>query len=273
MVYNLKKRLVDQVAIVTGGTVGIGRATCIALAKEGANIVVVGRNQHRLEKTVRELEALGTGSEHMYLALDVRNETDMNEMARHTFNRFKRIDFLITAAGILRAKGGFLRTLQQMSANEWDEVVDTNLRGVFLSNKAVIPVMIGQRHGDIVNISSTSGKKGLAYDTAYCASKFGVIGLSEALAEEVRQYGIRVQVLLPGAINTGMWNQNGPLPQPDNTLPPERVADLVRFMISLPKDTVLSTPFIEPFKKICDTGWIGRKLDRTTDVEILRKNK
>lgn len=182
----------------------------------------------------------------------------MEQMAASTRERFGRIDILVAAAGILRAKGGHLRTLRQMSAAEWDEVLDTNLKGVFLANRAVLPAMIERRRGNILNISSTSGRKGLAYDSAYCASKFGVIGLSEALAEEMRQYGIRVQILLPGAISTGMWNQNGPLPRPGNILAPERVAELAVEMVALPDDTVLPMPVIEPFKMQLQTGWIGR---------------
>lgn len=247
-----------QVAIVTGGTVGIGRATCVALVKEGATVVVVGRNRERIEETLAELKRHKRNPKPLGLALDVRREPDMQEMADRTLERFGRIDILIAAAGILRAKGGLLRTLQQMSAEEWDEVLDTNLKGVFLSNRAVLPTMIRQRRGNILNISSTSGRKGLAYDSAYCASKFGVIGLSEALAEEMRQYGIRVQILLPGAIQTGMWDQNGPLPRPASILAPERVANLILYLVTLPEDTVLAAPIVEPFKTRLRTRWLSR---------------
>lgn len=246
-----------QVAIVTGGTVGIGRATCVALMREGATVIFVGRNRERVEETLTELKRRKRNSKPLGLDLDVRRETDMQEMADRTIERFGRIDILIAAAGILRAKGGLLRTLQQMSAQEWDEVLDTNLKGVFLSNRAVLPTMIRQRRGNILNISSTSGRKGLAFDSAYCASKFGVIGLSEALAEEMRQYGIRVQILLPGAIETGMWDQNGPLPRPGAMLAPERVADLILYLVTLPEDTALAAPIVEPFKKRVRTGWLG----------------
>jgi NAD(P)-dependent dehydrogenase (short-subunit alcohol dehydrogenase family) len=254
------KRLEGRVAIVTGGTIGIGRAICHALAGEGAHVVVVGRNTERLTETVAAMEGAEKKNAHAALCLDVTNEGDMERMAEAANERFGRIDILIAAAGILRAKGGRLRTLQQMSSQEWDEVLDTNLKGVFLSNRAVLPSMIKQRSGNIVNISSTSGRKGLAYDSAYCASKFGVIGLSEALAEEMRQYGIRVQTLLPGAIGTGMWNQNGPLPRPGNILNAERVADIVVHMVTLPEDTLFPMPVIEPLKMHLNTGWIGRSI-------------
>jgi NAD(P)-dependent dehydrogenase (short-subunit alcohol dehydrogenase family) len=246
-----------RVAIVTGGTVGIGRATCLALAKEGAHVVAIGRKKELLNQTMEELGHLQNSEMHLGLSLDVRCEMDMQQMVERTMDQFGRIDILITAAGILRPGGSALRMLQQMSVDEWDDVIDTNLKGVFLSNRAVLPAMINRRGGNIVNLSSTSGRKGLAYDTAYCASKFGVIGLSEALAIEMQQYGIRVQVLLPGAIDTGMWDQNGPLPPPKDILAPERVADLILYIVCLPEDMMIATPIIEPFKTRLKKGWLG----------------
>ncbi len=253
-----ERSLKDQVAIVTGGTVGIGRAACLALAKEGVKIVIVGRNQTRLGEIIAELSHQTKSKDYLGLALDVRRDSDTEEMAKRTLERFGCIDILITAAGILRAKGGNLRTLNQMKLDEWNEVIDTNLKGVFLSNRAVLPAMIRQRSGNIINISSTSGRKGLAFDSAYCASKFGVIGLSESLSEEMRQYGIRVQTILPGAIETGMWNQNGPLPRPEDILSTERVADLIIYLLALPEDMILSTPIIEPLKRRHRARYPGR---------------
>lgn len=245
--------LKDHVAIVTGGSIGIGYDTCKALILAGAHVVAVGRNEDRLAGVIAELEELAANRcKALGLSLDVRDEKDMESMARSTLDEFGHIDSLIASAGILRAGEGRLSKFEVMSVEEWDEVVDTNLKGVFLANRAVLPAMMKQRSGDIINLSSTSGRKGYAYDSAYCASKFGVIGLSEALAEEVRNYGIRVQSLLPGAINTGMWDQNGPLPQPAAILPVARVGAMIVEMLCLPEDTILYSPVIEPFK-----GWAG----------------
>jgi 3-oxoacyl-[acyl-carrier protein] reductase len=241
-------RLKGQTAIVTGGSGGIGRATCIALAKEGAHIVVVDVDQGRVEEVVAATYGQGSGAESFGLILDVRREHDMEEMARQTLARFGSIDVLVTCAGKLRARGSTLKPLAQLRTEEWDEVIDTNLNGVFLSNRAVLPTMIEQRRGDIVNISSVSGRQGRAHDSAYCASKFGVIGLSESLAEEVRKFGVRVQVVLPDAVDTPMWDQNGPIPRPGNALPPTRVADLIIYLLSLPQDAVLLSPVIASFR-------------------------
>lgn len=238
-----------QVAIITGGTVGIGYCTAVVLARAGVKVVLVSRDRVRVDGAAAELARDVVGVEVLGLALDVKNPEDMATMAVLTMERFGRIDILITAAGVLRVGGGIPRTLAQMPVEDWDEVLDTNLRGVFLANRAVIPMMISQRGGQIVNLSSTSGRKGLAFDSAYCASKFGVIGLTQSLAEELRTSGVRVHSLLPGAIDTGMWDQNGPLPPPEDILPPERVADCILALLRLPEDVLLDTPVIEPLKR------------------------
>ena len=251
-----RRSLREQTAIITGGSIGIGLCTATALAREGANIVLIGRDRERLDKAVAEIKKETGCSECRGYSLDVKSQNDMEEMADLTLSHYGQIDILVTAAGILRAEGGALRTVQQMSLREWNEVVDTNLKGVFTTNRAVIPAMIKQRSGHIVNLSSTSGRKGLAFDSAYCASKFAVIGLSEALAEELKHYGIKVHVLLPGAIETGMWDQNGPLPPPKDILAPERVADFILYVLTMPEDIVLAPPIIEPLKT--HSGFPGR---------------
>ncbi|MDY7012018.1 MAG: SDR family NAD(P)-dependent oxidoreductase [Cyanobacteriota bacterium] len=242
-----RDRLAGQVAIVTGGSIGIGWAVARGLAQCGATVVIVSRTAERVDRAVRTLNQEVENSSAMGLALDVSRADDLAEMADRTLERYGRIDSLIAAAGILRPGDGAIRRLQQMSVAEWDEVLNVNLKGTFLSNRAVLPTMIQQRSGQIVNLSSTSGRKGYAFDSAYCASKFGVIGMSQALAEEVRSYGVRVQVVLPGAIETPIWHQNGPIPKPENVLPVERLTDLVLYLVGLPPDTVCLETVIEPF--------------------------
>lgn len=240
--------LQGQVAIITGGASGIGQATCYALAKAGADVVVVDIDRDRVERTVREIQEQGNGRVPLGLALDNRKERDMEEMAYQTLARFDRIDILVACAGILRPKGTSPKLMVDLTVDEWNAVLDTNLKGTFLSNRAVLPTMIAQRKGHIINISSTSGRQGRAYDSAYCASKFGVVGLSESLMEEVRQYRLKVHVILPDAVDTPMWDQNGPVPRPSDALPPLRVADLIVYLLRLPEDTVLLNPIITPFR-------------------------
>ncbi len=240
-------RLDGQGAVVTGGASGIGRACCHALHREGAVVIVADLQRQRVETVVEEMTAASADNTPLGFACDVRSEADMAAMAALAADRCGRLDILVHCAGILRAPGSPPKFLHQMSVEEYAAVIDVNLKGTFLANRAVVPQMMRQGSGHIINFSSTSGLKGRAFDSVYCASKFGVVGLSEALAEEVRSSGIRVHVVMPDAVDTPIWNQNGPVKAPKNSLPPERVADLVTWLACLPGDTVLDHLVIRPF--------------------------
>ncbi|MGF1640815.1 MAG: SDR family oxidoreductase [Rhodospirillales bacterium] len=236
-------------AIVTGGSSGIGRAACLLMAREGAAVTVVGTHRQRVEEVVTEAGRASTADNRpLGLALDVRSEADMDEMAARTLDRFGRIDILVACAGILRPPGTPPKPLARVSEAEWSEVVDINLKGTFLANRAVLPTMLCRRQGDIVNVSSISGLKGRAHDAPYCASKFGLIGMTESLAAEVRGHGIRVQCVIPGAVDTPIWKQNAPVPVPVGALTPERVAALIVFVLELPADATLPTAVVVPLR-------------------------
>jgi NAD(P)-dependent dehydrogenase (short-subunit alcohol dehydrogenase family) len=237
----------SQVAIVTGGGSGIGRATCRALAEAGARVVVADVDREGLEETLAGLGAAPAGP-HLGRLVDVCREEDLAQMVSHTVEEAGRIDILVHCAGILRLPGSGPRLMAQTSTEEFDRVVGVNLRGTFLCNRAVVSTMIQQRSGQILNVSSTSGRKGRAFDSVYCASKSGVIGLTEALAEEVRVHGIRVQLILPDAVDTPLWDQNGRLRAPEWALPPERVARVIALMLALPPDTVLENVVVAPLR-------------------------
>lgn len=240
-------RLAGKVIIVTGGTGGIGLATCRAAAREGACLVVADIDPARIDAAVAELRDLSPpGTGHLGVPVDVRDEAQVEAMARLTVETFGRIDALVASAGILRKRGTPPKPITKVTADEWDEVLDINLKGTFLTNRAVLATMTRQRSGTIINISSVSGLKGRAHDGPYCASKFGVIGLSQSIADEVKSLGIRVQPLMPDAVDTPIWEQNHPVPRPGDALPPERVADLIVFMLGQPEDTILASPVIAP---------------------------
>ncbi len=242
----IKERLEGKTAIVTGGGSGIGRAVCAKLASDGMKLAVVDMKEAAVESAVIDIESAHPGNT-LGLALDVRSENDMDEMVRAVCGRFGGVDLLVHSAGILRASDSGPKMLTQLSVREWDQVVETNLKGTFLCNRAVASQMMLQKSGQIINISSVSGIEGRAFDSAYCASKFGIVGLSESLAEEMRQYGVKVQLVLPDAVNTGLWDQNGPIKAPAYALRPERVADLIRFIAGQPEEAVFDGTVIAPF--------------------------
>lgn len=241
----MSPKLADRVTIITGAASGIGRACAGLFAQEGSRLALVDVDEAGLHALAEEL---GGDDRVLPLRLSVASEQDMATMAEQTLARFGRIDNLVASAGILRL-GGTLKTVADMSLEEWHKVVDVNLNGTFLSNRAVLPAMIAQRQGDIVNISSVSGRQGRAFDSAYSASKFGIVGLSESLHEEVVGQGVRVQTILPDAVDTPLWEQNptGAIP-PLYTLSPDRVAEVILYMVTLPRDCYLLNPVIAPVK-------------------------
>jgi len=242
---------------VTGGSSGIGRATCGLLAEAGATVVAVGRSEERLEATRAEVEARpgASGASVLGLARDVRQPEEMERMAEEVVEKLGRIDILVSSAGVLRALRAGPKPVARLGFDEWTEVIRTNLGGTFLATRAVLPTMMRQRSGDIVTVSSTSGLRGYAYDSPYCSSKFGIIGFSEALREEVRRHGIRVQTLLPGPVDTGIWEQNRPVPPPEKVLPVERVAESILYLLTLPADTQLENPVVIPFRPHHRPAW------------------
>jgi NAD(P)-dependent dehydrogenase (short-subunit alcohol dehydrogenase family) len=239
----MARDLEDRAVIVTGASGGIGSACARLFAAHGAKLTLVDRDEAKLSALATEINA-----DVLTLVLDVSSEGDMAQMASRTLQRFGGIDALVAAAGILRM-GGEPKTVVDTSYENWRTVIEVNLTGTFLSNRAVLAAMLERGCGDIVNISSTSGRQGRAYDSAYAASKFGIIGLSESLAEEVGRRGVRVQTLLPDAVRTSLWDQSGTtaLKSP-HMLPPDRVAEFVLYLITLPRDAFLLNPMLCPLQ-------------------------
>lgn len=234
--------IAGRAIIVTGASGGIGSACARRFAASGARLALVDRDAARLETLTAELGS----AEILALSLDVSSEADMARMAEATVERFGAIDALICAAGILRT-GDQPRLAKDTTFEEWRKVIDVNLTGTFLSNRAVLPAMLSRRTGDIVNISSTSGRRGRAFDAAYSASKFGVVGFSKSLADEVGRLGVRVQTLLPDAVDTPLWGQAGTAAlKSADMLSPDRVAEFIEYLLTLPRDTFLLNPVLMP---------------------------
>ncbi|MEC0710208.1 3-ketoacyl-ACP reductase [Bacillus haynesii] len=189
--------LQNKTALITGGGRGIGRATAIALAKEGVHIGLIGRTAANLEKAAEELKAFGVKVS--VAAADVKDLTAVERAVQSVKEELGQIDILINNAGI----GGFAGFLEQ-SPEEWENIIQVNLMGVYNVTRAVLPEMIERKAGDIINISSTAGQRGAAGTSAYSASKFAVLGLTESLMQEVRKHNIRVSALTPSTVATDL---------------------------------------------------------------------
>jgi len=189
--------LTGKVALVTGAAQGIGKAVSLLLARSGADIVVSDINLEKAEETVREIETIGRKA--MAIRVDVVSFSDVERMAEAILERFGRIDILVNNAGIARDK-----LILRMTEEDWDAVLDVNLKGTFNCTKAIVRHMSKQRSGRIVNIASVVGEMGNAGQANYSASKAGVIGLTKTVAREFAQRGINVNAIAPGYIETPM---------------------------------------------------------------------
>src|SRR5947209_13835265 len=191
----------DKVAIVTGGTSGIGRAAAIAYAKQGARVVVAGRRAAEGEETVRLLRA--QGGEGLFVATDVSKAAQVKELVERTMQKFGRLDFAFNNAGIEQEPTPFL----EQSEETYDRVMDINVKGVWLSMRHEIPAMLKSGGGAIVNTSSVAGVVAFPGIEVYAASKHAVIGMTKSAAVEFGKQGIRINAVLPAAIETDMYRR------------------------------------------------------------------
>jgi|TARA_B110000037_G_scaffold97125_1_gene113827 3-oxoacyl-[acyl-carrier protein] reductase len=224
----------NKKAIITGGSRGLGKATAIAFAKEGIDVAITGRNEKILKETVSELKTFGINA--MYSAFDVSSYQDVKSGIKSIVNTLGSVDILVNNAGIA-AFGSF----NEMDVSQWSQIIQTNLMGMYYVTKEVLPYLISQNEGDIINISSTAGLNGNANTSAYSASKFAVIGMSESLMKEVRKNNIRVCTLTPSTIATDMSIDLGIANKDshDSVLQPEDFAELIVASIKLPRRAML----------------------------------
>ena len=188
-------KLNDRVGIVTGGSRGIGRAITLALAREGARVAIVSRDKQRAEATMREIDAKGAKTS--VIQADVTQVQEIQAAVDRVMLDFGQIDILVNNAGI-----GTSKPPLELSEEEWDRVIDTNLKGVFFFCQRVVPIMIRQGRGRIINISSTVAEIGMPGMAPYCASKAGVKLLTKSLAVDLAKYGIQVNAVGPGTVET-----------------------------------------------------------------------
>ncbi|MBW4841382.1 MAG: 3-ketoacyl-ACP reductase [Paenibacillaceae bacterium] len=193
----MAQSLQGKVAIITGAARGIGKATAVALAKEGVNVGLIARTESTLKEVAAELRGLGVKV--AYAVADIASKEQVEAAVETLKNELGPADILINNAGIAT-----FGTVLEMDPAEWKGILDTNVLGTYYVTRAVLPQLVEKNSGDIINISSTNGLNGAATSSAYSASKFAVIGFTESLAQEVRRNNIRVSALTPSTVATDL---------------------------------------------------------------------
>lgn len=235
------ENLKGQVAVVTGAGRGIGAAIGKRLAAMGMTVVLTARGEGNLEQVAREIEQAGGHAE--IAAFDLRDEAAVTRFADGVKQRHGRCDVLVSNAGV----GRIGTPLHEMAAADWDVVMGTNLTGPYLMIRAFAPFMIAARSGHIVNISSLAGHNPLKNGAAYAASKWGLNGLTYSVAEELREYGIRVSAVAPGSVNTGFNVSSGK--DPAKRLQPDDVANVVAMLVTQAPQSFVSEVLMRPTMK------------------------
>jgi len=229
----------NQIAVVTGAGRGIGRAIAVELGKLGAQVVLAARSRTELEDAARAI-----GSRASVIPTDVRKKEDLYLLFEQVAVALGPVDILVNAAGL-----GLFGPVVDFSDEDFEIVIETNLRGIFLASRFVLPSMIERKRGHIINIASIAGKVGSANRAVYCASKFGVVGFTESLAEEVRQFGIRATLICPGSTDTRFSPSETSGKSRERMLRPEDVAHAVRMIVTQEPNSFISEIIMRPTQK------------------------
>jgi 3-oxoacyl-[acyl-carrier protein] reductase len=232
--------LPDAVALVTGGSRGIGLAIARRLGRMGARVAICARHSSRLESAQQELA--GVGVQALIAVADVTQAAEVTATVARVNTELGPINILVNCAGL-----GIFGAFHECSELEWDTVLDTNLKSVFLMSRAVAPEMIRRRRGHIINISSLAGKNAFANGGLYCASKWGLMGLTHCMAEELRADGIRVSAICPGSVATEFSAHAGR--DQDKLLQPDDVAHAVAMILTEGPQCFISEILLRPKQK------------------------
>jgi len=232
--------LAGQVALVTGASRGIGLAIARRLGRMGARVAICACDETRLRAAAEELRRAGT--EILAVAADVSRAADVAALVEEVNRAWGDLDILVNNAGT-----GLFAPLHELGESDWDTILDTNLKGVFLCSKQVAPQMIRRRRGHIINISSLAGKNAMAGGGAYCASKWGLLGMTQCMAEDLRGYGVRVSAVCPGTVQTEFSPHAGKDPQ--KMLQPEDVAHAVAMIVTQTPQSFISEVSLRPTQK------------------------
>jgi NAD(P)-dependent dehydrogenase (short-subunit alcohol dehydrogenase family) len=232
--------LTGAVAIVTGAGRGIGRATALALARRGVVVVLVARTQPEIESVAGEVEAVGSTA--LPIVADVSREDEVAGMVDRTLQTYGRIDILVNNAGTALPE----RPVVDTSPADWERVLRVNLTGPFLCARAVLPIMMRQHSGKIVNVASIGGRVGFAGIAAYGASKAGLLHFTASLAAEVKRFGIDVNAVCPSGTDTRMLHDTGRAKGRTNLIRPDEIANVIVFLVS-PESSAITGTAIEAY--------------------------
>jgi NAD(P)-dependent dehydrogenase (short-subunit alcohol dehydrogenase family) len=229
-----RKKMVNSVALITGATRGIGKAVAAAYVREGARVFICARDQQEVAATVRELRYDSTDAQVDGCAGDVSKQIDVCRIVDAVIERFQTIDTLVNNASLLGPRVAVV----EYPFEQWDEVIRVNLHGVFLLSQQVVKRMIARRHGSIINVSSGVGRVGRGRWGAYAVSKFGLEGLTQVLADEVKEFGIRVNSVNPGPTRTGMRAEAYPEEDPLTLPTPQQITPIFVYLASAQSENV-----------------------------------
>ncbi|MBK6976190.1 MAG: SDR family oxidoreductase [Cytophagaceae bacterium] len=228
----------SKTAIITGGSKGIGLGVAEAMLKEGINVVITGRDIEALGRAEIQLNALSQGKT-LVLEADVRNMADMKNVVASTLEKFGGVDYLIANAGV-----GHFANIIDLSEEQWNDTIDINLTGVFNSVKASLEALI-KSQGYVITIASLAGTNFFANGSAYNASKFGLVGFSQAIMLDLRDKGIKVSTIMPGSVAT-FFNGHEPTGKDDWKIQPEDIGQIVVDLIKMPARTLPSKVEVRP---------------------------
>jgi NADP-dependent 3-hydroxy acid dehydrogenase YdfG len=234
----------DKVIMVTGGGQGLGAAICRTLAKDGATVIITDVKQEKMNQLIDEIKG-NDGKAFSYL-LDVSDNQNVEEVIKAIVDDHGRLDAVINNAGI-----DFTKSVEELSYEEWNKVIQVNLTGPFNVSKAVFPYMVKNGRGHIVNVASTAAKRAWTEASAYHASKWGLLGFSHALHAEARKKNIKVTAVVAGGMKTPFILERFPEAEP-NLQDPNNVADTVKYVLCQPEDTVIPEVMVIPMK---ETSW------------------
>jgi 3-oxoacyl-[acyl-carrier protein] reductase len=236
----LEDAVAGKAALITGASRGIGFAIARCLGQMGARVSICGRDQGKLDQSAASLRTQGI--ETLAVQADVSRGDQVSSLVQKAQKELGPIDILVNNAGI-----GRFGPFHEFEEADWNAVLDTNLKSVFLVSRAVVPEMIRRQTGHIINISSLAGKNTFANGAIYCASKWGLMGLTGSMAEDLRGHGIRVSAICPGSVATDFSGQGGK--DPSKALQPDDVAHAVAALVTQTKGSFISEVHIRPTRK------------------------